>query len=57
MHIGPPLTRSTFQVDRETYAWPMVAFGTAFSLNFLTLLFERESAKMQLALLACVSVF
>ena len=33
----------------------MVAFGTAFSLNFLTLLFERESAKMQLALLACVS--
>ena len=51
------MTRSTFQVDRETYAWPMVAFGTAFSLNFLTLLFERESAKMQLALLACVSVF
>lgn len=31
----------------------MVAFGTAFGLNFITLLFERESAKFQLALLAC----
>jgi hypothetical protein len=33
----------------------MVAFGTAFALNFLTLLFERENAKMQLALIGCVS--
>ena len=33
----------------------MIAFGTACSLNFLTLLYERESAKMQLSLLACVS--
>ncbi|KAG2434989.1 hypothetical protein HYH02_011988 [Chlamydomonas schloesseri] len=31
----------------------MIAFGTAFGLNFITLLFERESAKFQLALLAC----
>ncbi|KXZ54193.1 hypothetical protein GPECTOR_5g288 [Gonium pectorale] len=31
----------------------MIAFSTAFGLNFITLLFERESAKFQLALLAC----
>eukprot|EP00798_Chlamydomonas_sp_ICE-L_P002518 gene2518-5470_t len=41
------------QVYAEAYTWPMVAFGTAFCLNFLTLLFERESAKFQLALLTC----
>lgn len=31
----------------------MVAFTTAFALNFITLMFERESAKFQLAMLAC----
>ncbi|GAX76579.1 hypothetical protein CEUSTIGMA_g4025.t1 [Chlamydomonas eustigma] len=41
------------ETTEATYTWPMVAFGTAFSLNFLTLLFERDSAKMQLPLLAC----
>lgn len=41
------------QADPNSYTWPMVAFGTAFGLNFITLLFERESAKFQLALLAC----
>ena len=41
------------QVDKNAYSWPMIAFGTAFGLNFITLLFERESAKFQLAMLAC----
>ncbi|GAX76781.1 hypothetical protein CEUSTIGMA_g4227.t1 [Chlamydomonas eustigma] len=31
----------------------MVAFATAFTLNFATLVFERDSGKMQLALFAC----
>ncbi|MEW5298365.1 MAG: hypothetical protein WDW36_001497 [Sanguina aurantia] len=41
------------QADPHSYILPMVSFGTAFMLNFMTLMFERESAKFQLALLAC----
>lgn len=40
-------------VQRDyAYLLPCVAFGTTFCLNILTLLFERESAKFQLALIA-----
>jgi len=41
------------EVPKEAYQVPMVAFSTAFGLNFLTLMFERESIKFQLALIAC----
>ena len=40
-------------MDPNAYAYPMVAFTTAFGLNLLTLLFERDSSKFQLALMAC----
>eukprot|EP00983_Pelagomonas_calceolata_P126057 1161266-Pelagomonas_calceolata.AAC.9 len=33
----------------------MVAFSTAFGLNFLTLMFERESIKFQVGLRPCSS--
>ncbi|PNW86121.1 hypothetical protein CHLRE_02g074150v5 [Chlamydomonas reinhardtii] len=54
-NLGDPELTAQFhaQADPNAYTWPMVAFGTAFGLNFITLLFERESAKFQLALLAC----
>ncbi|GLI62437.1 hypothetical protein VaNZ11_005058 [Volvox africanus] len=53
--IGDPELTAQFhaKADPNAYTWPMVAFSTAFGLNFITLLFERESAKFQLALLAC----
>ncbi|GLC56046.1 hypothetical protein PLESTB_001058700 [Pleodorina starrii] len=53
--IGDPELTAEFhaKADPNAYTWPMVAFSTAFGLNFITLLFERESAKFQLALLAC----
>ncbi|KAG1675574.1 hypothetical protein FOA52_014162 [Chlamydomonas sp. UWO 241] len=55
LDVGDPQLTAEFhaQVSQEAYSWPMVAFITAFSLNFVTLLFERDSSKMQLALLAC----
>jgi len=37
-------------VPKEAYQVPMVAFSTAFGLNFLTLMFERESVKFQVRL-------
>ncbi|GFR47594.1 hypothetical protein Agub_g9328 [Astrephomene gubernaculifera] len=53
--IGDPELTAQFhaKTDPNCYTWPMIAFSTAFGLNFITLLFERESAKFQLALLAC----
>lgn len=41
------------QVHTDAYKWPMVAFGTALLLNALTVAMERETAKFQLALVAC----
>lgn len=49
----PPNMPRGPQVSKEAYQWPMVAFGTAFFLNFLTALFERDGVKFQLALVAC----
>jgi hypothetical protein len=43
------------QTSRDAYAWPLIAFSTSFFLNLLTLIFERDSHKMQLAMLGAVS--